>query len=83
MSQGTEGPQEAQGNYLFWALLGAGLVVLIGSSALLNKMEQRPELAAADPALMTGLQVLRILAGLGLGLLALLMLLSLKKTPQD
>jgi hypothetical protein len=83
MSQGTEGPQEAQGNYLFWALLGTGLVVLVGCTALLNKMDERPDLAAADPVLVTVLQGFRVAAGLGLAAMAGLMLLSLKKSPDD
>jgi len=81
MSQGTEASEEAQGNYLFWALLGTGFVVLVGCTALLNKMDQRPELAAADPALVTVLQVFRMAAGLGLAVIAVLTLLSLKKSP--
>jgi hypothetical protein len=83
MSQGTEGSEEAQGNYLFWALLGTGFVVLVGCTALLNKMDERPDLAAADPALVTVLQVFRIAAGLGLAVIAVLMLLPLKESPKD
>ncbi len=49
-----EEDQGSEGYYLFWALLGGSLVLAFGSSALLSKMAERPELAQADP-LLTGL----------------------------
>lgn len=65
-----EPDQQPEGNYLFWALLGTALVVAIGCSALLGKMQARPELAAADPLLVTLLQWARGLAVMGLAVLA-------------
>jgi hypothetical protein len=71
MSQDPYEPedQRPQGNYLFWALLGTALVVAGGTTALLRKMTERPDLAAADPLLVTALQWARRLATLGLALI--------------
>jgi hypothetical protein len=41
----------SEGYYLFWALLGGSLVLAFGSSAILSKMAERPELAHVDPLL--------------------------------
>jgi hypothetical protein len=65
--QGSD--QKPEGNYLFWALLGTALVVAVGATALLRKMTERPELAAADPLLVTVLRWARSLAMLGLAVI--------------
>lgn len=64
-----EPDQQPEGNYLFWALLGTALVVAVGSTALLRKMVERPELAAADPLLVNVLQWARRSATLGLAVI--------------
>ena len=52
---GTSAPEaEPKSGYLLAAGILAGLVIAIGSQALLGHFAQRPELAAADP-LMAGL----------------------------
>ena len=56
-----EGPEEAppldesKGGYLFGAGILAGLTIAIGCGAILGHFAQRPDLAAADPLMQTGL----------------------------
>jgi hypothetical protein len=75
----TEEDQEPQGNYLFWALLGTALVIGVGSTAMLDKLAERPELAAADPLLVQVLKGGRILAALLLAWLAGSLLMRWRK----
>ena len=70
----AQGDEQPEGNYLFWSLLGTALVVAIGSTALLSKLNQRPELLAADPLLVTLLQWARRLSTLGLAVIGGLLL---------
>ena len=46
-----------EGYYLFWALFGGALVLAFGSTAILSKMAERPDLAAADPLMASLLKV--------------------------
>jgi hypothetical protein len=75
MDTGRE-PEEdetGKGYYLFWALLGGALVMALGSSAILNKMAQRPELADADPLLASILWGARFVAWAGVAVLAIIL----------
>jgi hypothetical protein len=65
-----------QGYYFFWALLGGALVLALGSSALLAKMDERPELANADPLLVTILKIARVLAWIGILILCAIFVLQ-------
>lgn len=75
-----EHDEQPEGNYLFWALIGTAFVVILGSTAILNKMQERPNLAEADPFLMNVLRWARISAGAGLVLMAGLLSLQLLKS---
>ena len=79
LKPGQEGDEQPEGNYLFWSLLGAGLIIAIGASALLAKFQERPELAAADPLLVNVLKGARLLASILLGAMAALLALQFLK----
>ena len=74
-----QGDEQPEGNYLFWSLLGTALVVAVGCTALLRKLTERPELAAVDPLLVSVLQWARVLATLGLAVIATLLALQFLK----
>ncbi len=76
LEPGQDLDEQPEGNYLFWSLLGTGLVVAIGCSAMLGKLEERPELAAADPLLVSVLKGARLMACIGLGAMAALLALQ-------
>lgn len=68
--------EQPEGNYLFWSVLGTALVVALGSTAMLSKFEERPELAASDPLLVNVLKGARLIAAITLGAMAALLALQ-------
>lgn len=76
LEPGQEADEQPEGNYLFWSVLGTALIVALGSTALLGKFEERPELAAADPLLVNLLKGARLVAAVVLGSVAALLALQ-------
>ena len=71
--------EQPEGNYLFWSLLGTALIVALGSTAMLSKFAERPELAASDPTLVTVLKGARLIAAIVLGSMGALLALQFLK----
>lgn len=71
-----EHDEQPEGNYLFWSLLGTALIVALGTTAMLSKFAERPELAASDPMLVMVLKGARFLAAIVLGAMAALLALQ-------
>lgn len=60
----SETPDEGSSGYLLMAGVVCGLIIAIGSHALVGHFASRPELAAADPLMVTVIGGARWLGGL-------------------